>query len=191
MALDPAGGVFEPFVVGSAAQAVGWAAGLDQIAVDAPDRLSTAPHAGDATLPGKFREARCAEIALGRQRGIWVPWTTPARAPVAPWMEVGFAVFAGLRALGRDPFEVYPAGAFWLLSGRRWPARKTTAEGRAARIAILRGLGVAGSALDCWSHHALDALMAAVVARDRGRGRAIGTGCGHDGSAIWMPAEPA
>lgn len=186
VAIARAGAVSEVLVAGSPAEAVAWAAGAAQVAVDAPDRLSTAPHAADATLSPKFREARCAEIALGREAGIWVPWTTPARPPVPPWMESGFAVFAGLRAEGAEPLEVYPAGAFWLRSNRRWPPSKSSAAGRLARVALLRELGVTGP-IEGWSHHALDALMAAAVARERAADRAVAAGCGHDGSAIWMP----
>lgn len=38
------------------------------------------------------------------------------------------------------------------------------------------------------SHDVLDALAAALVALDRSRGRASRASCGHDGSAIWLPA---
>jgi len=48
---------------------VAMAAGADQIAIDAPDRLSTAAHRGDESRKPKFRSARCAEIALGELRG--------------------------------------------------------------------------------------------------------------------------
>lgn len=65
------------------------------VAVDAPEALSTAPHAEDETLPPKFRTARCAEIALGREHAIWFPWVTPTtEQPLSPWMRVGFDVFA-------------------------------------------------------------------------------------------------
>lgn len=33
------------------------------VAIDAPEALSTSPHADDEVLPPKFRSARCAEIA--------------------------------------------------------------------------------------------------------------------------------
>jgi hypothetical protein len=73
-----------------------WAAGAEVIAVDAPAQLSTAPHANDETLAPKFRHARCAEIALGREHGIWVPWTSPTGPPVPGWMATGLEVFATL-----------------------------------------------------------------------------------------------
>jgi hypothetical protein len=77
--------------------------------------------------------------------------------------------------------EVYPAGCFWLLNGRRWPPKKQTAEGRAARSALL------GLDMEVTSHDHIDALMAAVVAR--GPRRPVGhadPGC--DGSTMWVPA---
>ncbi len=40
-----------------------------------------------------------------------------------------------------------------------------------------------------WSHDSLDALMAALIARDRTEGRAEMVTCGHDESAIWLPAR--
>ncbi len=40
------------------------------IAIDAPSALSTGPHLDDTSLSPKFRSARCAEIALGRERGL-------------------------------------------------------------------------------------------------------------------------
>jgi hypothetical protein len=42
---------------------VEWAAGANVIAIDAPAKLSTAPHGSDDELSPKFRTARCAEIA--------------------------------------------------------------------------------------------------------------------------------
>ena len=186
--VDAEGRVAEIFVATSAEEAASWAAGLSEVAVDAPDQLSTGAHAADEAVSRKFRQARCGEIALGRERGIWVPWPTPAAAPVASWMETGFALFGALRAAGGDPIEVYPAGAFWLLAGRRWPPPKTTAEGRRARAGLLTAAGARAASMESWPHHALDAVMAALVARDRAGGLAVAAGCGHDGSAIWMPA---
>ena len=187
-AIDAEGTVSEIFVADSVSAAAAWAAGLIEVAVDAPDRLSTGPHADDAEVSRKFRQARCGEIALGRELGIWVPWPTPSAAPVPGWMETGFALFRALREAGGDPIEVYPAGAFWLLAGRRGPPRKTTPDGRRARAGLLAAAGARGAAIETWPHHALDAVMAALVARDRARGRGVAAGCGHDGSAIWMPA---
>ncbi|MFO0888763.1 MAG: DUF429 domain-containing protein [Isosphaeraceae bacterium] len=154
-------------------------------AIDAPDRLSTAPHQWEPGLAPKFRSARCAEIALGRQFGIWVPWTTPTGGPVAGWMGVGFRVFEILRGLVRA-IETYPHGVFRRLAGGPIP-RKQTAEGRAARIRLLGAAGIDEPSLRPWRHDALDAAAAALVTHDRHLGRAVPATCGHDASAIWLP----
>lgn len=54
--------------------------GSERIAIDAPSALSTCPHLDDGSFNGKFRSARCAEIALGRNHKIWVPWVTRRRS---------------------------------------------------------------------------------------------------------------
>ena len=56
------------------------------------------------------------------------------------------------------------------------------------RVELLQARGIADPQLAMWSHDALDALLAALVARDYGEGRAQRVGCGHDESAIWLPA---
>jgi hypothetical protein len=122
--------------------------------------------------------ARCNEIASGEQLGVWVPWVTQTLDACPAWMHNGFAVWQALRDAGHDPIEVYPAGCFWLMNGRRWPPRKTTPEGRAARAAML---GVPTEL----THDAIDAVMAATVAR--GPSRAVGHAdppC--DGSQLWV-----
>ena len=150
------------------------------VAIDAPSDPATGRvHAG--VRSPKFAAARCNEIAAGEQLGVWVPWVTPVLDACPAWMRTGFALWDALRAVGHEPIEVYPAGCFWLLNGRRWPPRKQTPEGRAARLALL-DLDV-----DLRSHDHIDALMAAVVAR--GPRRAVGhddPAC--DGSTMWVPA---
>jgi predicted nuclease with RNAse H fold len=95
-----------------------WAADAAVIAIDAPAELSTAPHASDASLSPKFRAARCAEVALGRDRGIWVPWVSPANPPAAGWIATGLAVYASLaRLTGTELIEVFPYAAFRVLTG--------------------------------------------------------------------------
>ena len=142
------------------------------------------PHAGDDALAPKFRLARCAEVALGREHGIWVPWVSPAERPPYGWIATGLTVFDALAPLGVPLLEVYPHAVFRALARTRLP-RKATPEGRAARAALLAAAGVAVPAGA--SHHALDALAAALVARDHAAGRARRVGCGHDDSAIWLP----
>jgi predicted nuclease with RNAse H fold len=162
-----------------------FAAGSAAIAIDAPEAPSTAPHAADEGLAPKFRRARCAEIQLGRGHGCWVSWATPTSAPFAAWMEVGFTTFAALRRHGApELLEVYPFAAFRELAGRARLPRKQTRAGREERARLLRAAGVAHADLAALTHHALDALVAAVVARDHARP----VTCGHDGSRIWLPA---
>src|SRR5207248_4416207 len=92
--------------------------GVRGIAVDSPGAWSTAPHAGDESIPRKFRLGRCGEIALGREYRIWVPWSTPPEPAPGTWMAAGIELFATLRAAGHDPVEAYPYGGFRLLAGR-------------------------------------------------------------------------
>jgi predicted nuclease with RNAse H fold len=150
---------------------VEWCAGVTAVAVDAPSEPATGRvHDGDHSP--KFAIARCNEIAAGEQLGVWVPWVTPTLDEAPAWMRTGFAVWAALRRAGHEPVEVYPAGSFWLLNGRRWPPRKSSPAGRAARLALLaRYVGPLGLT----SHDHIDAVMAAVVAR--GPHRLVG----HDG----------
>jgi predicted nuclease with RNAse H fold len=155
------------------------------VAVDAPAQPSTEPH---PEIPGKFGRARCAEIALGREHGIWVPFVAPAARPAAPWMETGFAVFEALtRPDGPRVVEVYPYGGFRVLAGGARLPKKTSPAGASRRGELLQAAGVAAEGLDRRSHDSLDAAMAAVVARDVAAGAAVRVTCGHDDSAIWLP----
>jgi predicted nuclease with RNAse H fold len=165
-----------------------WCADATVVAVDAPEGPSTAPHAGDAGLSPKFRAARCAEIELGRRHGCWVPWVAPRAAPFPSWMQSGFAVYEAVGGEGGPQLiEVYPYAGFTVLAGERLP-RKQSAAGRQARAELLARAGVKEERHTPRSHDTLDALMAALVARDCGAGRARAVSCGHDGSAIWLPA---
>ena len=162
--------------------------GVRRAGVDAPDAGSVAAHATDTTLTPKFRSARCGEIALGRERGIWVSWATPVEPPFARWMEAGFATHGALRARGIETVEVYPHAAFRVLAGGSRPPSKTTAAGLRARVDLLEAADVRGEHLAMWSHDALDAAAAALVVADE---HAVEVTCGHDGSAIWLPSAPA
>ncbi|HYD11181.1 MAG TPA: DUF429 domain-containing protein [Acidimicrobiales bacterium] len=154
--------------------------GARRIAIDAPAEAATGRvHSGDHSP--KFAVGRCNEIAAGEQLGVWVPWVTPLLEDAPSWMLAGFALWHALRAGGHEPIEVYPAGQFWLLNGKRWPPKKSTPEGRAARRSLLAPH--VRTTADV--HDELDALMAAVVAR--GPSHAIGhDGPGCDGSSIWV-----
>jgi predicted nuclease with RNAse H fold len=165
--------------------------GAARVAIDAPSEPSTAPHAGDHSLSPKFRVARCGEIALGQEHSSWVPWVTPESVPASPvWMQVGFRTWQQLREAGHTPIEVYPAGAFRALAGIRLP-KKTTAAGRRARLDVLdRHLELPPDA-EMWSHDAIDATVAALVAAwSVADGPVVAAGHdrpGCDGSAIWIP----
>ena len=166
-------------------------AGLDAaevVAVDAPAQMSSLPHARDTELAPKFRRARCAEIALGRDFRIWVPFVGPAERPAPAWMETGFAVFEALAGLGSVTIEVFPYAGFRVLADRPLP-KKTTVGGLTQRVELLRDAGVRGRHLEMWSHDSLDALLGALVALHYAEARATMVGCGHDESAIWLP-EP-
>lgn len=168
-----------PALVSAVAQAAG-------VAVDAPAELSVASHADDETLSPKFRRARCAEIALGRDHGVWVPWVAPVEPPTAGWISRGLELFRALRAAGVDAVEVYPHAGFRALAGSRVPSKRTAA-GIAARAALLRRAGVTERSLEMWSHDGLDALLGALVARGpRLPVRHEGESC--DPSTIWLPA---
>jgi predicted nuclease with RNAse H fold len=160
------------------------------VAVDAPAQLSTMPHEHEVGLSPKFRRGRCAEIALGREHGSWVPWVAPAERPARGWIETGLRACEALRNGGTraDVIEVFPyAGFRALAAGARLPKKQTVA-GRRARAALLASAGVGERDLHAWSHDELDALLAAVIAVDVAENRAVRVSCGHDDSAIWLPA---
>lgn len=163
----------------------------DAVAIDAPEALSTAPHAGDEALGRKFRSGRCAEVAPGRDHAIWVPWVTPtAEQPLPPCMNIGFQVFELAKSCGVRAIEVFPYAGFRVLAGRRI-ASKQTAEGLRVRAELLRVRGVGIEGLEMWSHDSLDAALAALIAHDVAQGTAVRVGCGHDASAIYLPRPGA
>ena len=53
---------------------------------------------------------------------------------------------------------------------------------------MLRAAGIEVDGLER-SHDFLDAALVALVARHRSAGTARVAGCGHDSSAIWLPAQ--
>ena len=164
------------------------------VAIDAPAVLSTAPHAADTSLSPKFRRARCCEIALGRRHQIWVPWVTPEPdGPVPAWMTVGFDLYRQLQANGSHPIEVYPYAGFRRLAGGSRLPKKTTPAGVHKRVELLQAQGVRADWLRLWSHDAIDAALAALLALGSRDGWALPVGCDgggeDDGSAIWVPAQ--
>jgi predicted nuclease with RNAse H fold len=187
--LDGARGVIDSRALAPAASAALEALSDDAtaIAIDAPSSLSTGPHADDETISPKFRLARCCEIALGREHGLWVPWVAPiAGAAVPGWMQVGLGLYRALAAAGHSPIEVYPHAGFRMLAGGALPPKRTIA-GLRARVILLQKEGVGVGGLQSRSHDALDAALAAVLAARSHEGTAMPVGCGHDCSAIWIP----
>jgi predicted nuclease with RNAse H fold len=150
--------------------------GADAIAIDAPASPSGGLHANDGTTKrGKFTT---------------VPWVTPvAGGEFEAWMHSGFRLWNALVEAEHDPMEVYPAGCFWLLNGRRWPAKKTVAEGLKQRRAMLERFVELPETAAFWSHDAVDATMAAVVAmQGPTSARPARHGARCDSSTIWFPA---
>lgn len=179
------GRVFPPT---SLREVIAWLAPADTVAIDAPATLSSAPHAQDEVLSVKFRTARCAEIALGREHRLWVPWATPTPdMQIAPWIGVGLLLFEEAAANGHVPLEVYPHAGFKVLSGQRPLPPKRKLTGLIARVELLIEGGFSASALALWSHDSLDAALAALIALQHARGTAVPVGCGHDTSKIWLP----
>jgi predicted nuclease with RNAse H fold len=163
--------------------------GAARVAVDAPAETSSLPHVNDAALSPRFQRGRCAEIALGRQYGYWVPFVAPAQRPTGDWMATGFSVYDALAKAAIQAIEVFPWAGFRALAPLDPLPKKTSIEGLRERIRRLDDVGVRAHELAAWSHDGLDALLGALIARDA----AIGTGrrvtCGHDGSAIWLPTK--
>jgi hypothetical protein len=166
---------------------VAFCRGSHGVAVDAPSGLSAGSHRDDLSIAPKFRTGRCSEVAARPA----VPWMAPmAGQPVPGWMAVGFELWAALRDDGHDPLEVFPAGCFHRLNQGRWPARKTTPEGRRARLAMLGGYLALPPAAPGWGHDIIDAAVAGLVAY---QGREGGHPAPHrcprpDGSQMWFPA---
>ena len=169
------------FTTADVAVAVDACADARAVAVDAPSAPATGRVHDGARSP-KFARARCNEIAAGEELGVWVPWVTPELAECPGWMRTGFALWDALRAAGHAPVEVYPAGSFWLLNGRRWPPKKSSPEGRLARLALLEPFV---GTLHLTSHDHIDAVLAAVVARGPHRlVRHTGLGCDDSTLAV-------
>jgi predicted nuclease with RNAse H fold len=188
--LDGAGCLVEArlFRADELAALVEWVGGgAVRVAIDAPGGLSAGHHLDDTTVSRKFRQARCSEIELGRQCGIWVPWVTPIDESVTPgWMRLGIELHRRLGDRGVEPMEVYPHGVFHRLSGGVKLVKKTSLEGLRARLALLRAAGVAVP-IELLTHDGVDAVAAAVVAWGPSEGIGCPLGDDHDGSRIWLP----
>jgi predicted nuclease with RNAse H fold len=162
------------------------------IAIDAPVRtteglLRDPGYRATLSPPppaGRYLSYRECDYQLARRR---LPlYLVPGGYSGCPgWMRAGFAVYdALLRTGGWSIFdggdvrnrlaEVYPFAAFAVLLGHI-PARKSTPEGRAARIAALQSRLIGPADLESRSHHELDAAAAALTALAL-----------HTGQATWV-----
>ncbi len=167
-----------------------WLAALSPgsvVAIDGPPGPSCAPFAGDLSVSPKFRRARGCEVELGRQRRIWVSFATGPE-PLVGWMAEAARVHRVTEALGFTALETYPHAVYRTLLGRR-PAKKTTGIGITERVNALRAVGIIEPALAMWSHDALDAAAAAIVASDYLTGIAAPITCALDGTTIWLPSS--
>ena len=154
-----------------------------RVAVDAPGGPSRGAHLLDGAVAAKFRPGRCSEIP--RPGVPAVPWVTPLTEEASPgWMRRGFAVWDGLRSIGVDTVETFPAAVFHGMNGRRWPPAKTTPAGRERRLTLLRRRLVLPAVAAVWGHDLIDATAAALVAAS---GRPQPHCCPvPDGSSLWL-----
>lgn len=169
---------------GATSDLVRFCDGAGRVAVDAPGEPSRGAHREDMAVAAKFRGGRCSEIPVpGTPAVSWV--TPPAGNPVPGWMLTGFEVWHRLRGAGLQAVETYPAAAYHRLNGGRWPPRKSTGPGRAARLALLRPYLHLPPEAAGWSHDTLDAAVAALVAAT---GAPLPHRCPEpDGSRMWLP----
>jgi predicted nuclease with RNAse H fold len=155
------------------------------VAIDGPPAPSVAAFVDDPTVSPKFRRARGCEVELGRQRGIWVSFATGPE-PLVGWMAEAATVHGLCAASGLAALETYPHAVYRTLLGRR-PAKKSTGVGISERAEALRVVGLDEPALRMWSHDALDAAAAAIVASDYLAGDAVPITCHLDDTTIWLP----
>ena len=156
------------------------------VAIDGPPGPSLMPFADDPSVSPKFRRARGCEVELGRQRGIWVSFATGPET-LTGWMAEAERVHQRGVESGFETLETYPYAVYRTLLGRR-PAKKSTGLGIAERVAALRTVGLIEPTLSMWSHDALDAAAAAIVAHRRLSGDAVAITCATDGTSLWLPS---
>lgn len=140
------------------------------IAIDAAGGLSSAPHHDDQSLSPKFRSARCAEIALGRDRRISVPWATPTEEQPSPGMDArGIPGVRHRTSIGRPPHRGLSLRRLSRAGGHE---DRFQADGSrpASACGATDALGMSIDGLEMWSHDSLDACLAALIAHDAERG---------------------
>jgi predicted nuclease with RNAse H fold len=154
---------------------------------------------------GRYERARVCDALLMRRRLSLYP--VPAEGESAPsWMEAGFDLFHALAeaagvtpyrpaarspyegatepSAGRQLFETYPDAAFCALLGHR-PPKKSTAQGCAARVAVLADQGITDPGdLEQRSTDELDACIAALTAHRLATGGAGWVGDPDEGVIV-------
>ena len=180
---DPARWAVTGVFTGGPEGLVSFCSGAPRVGVDAPGGLSCGVHLGDASVAPKFRTGRCSEVPVAGWPAV--SWVTPQdEASVPGWMRTGFAVWRTLLSGGFAVVETFPAAAFHRLNGRRWPPRKSTPEGRAARLSLLSELVDLPVGADRWTHDDIDAAACALVAA---AGQPLTHCCPEpDGSVMWV-----
>lgn len=113
----------------------------------------------------------------------------PGWFPVPGWIATGLELYSALaKTVAAELIEVYPYAGFRVLTDPSRLAKKTSVAGTRQRVDALRAAGLRGDHLELWSHDSLDAALAAIIALQRHNRSALRVTCGHDGSAIWLPA---
>lgn len=188
-----------------------WARSLEPapavIGIDAPQGprgqlMGTVVYRASLSPPppdGRYLRFRVCDYELAR-RGIGL-YLSPAADELPPaWIAAGFALFAGLRALGlRLPtgagdhdaslLEVYPFAAFVTLLGAV-PPPKSSGAGLAVRRDVLLSQGLLGLPAEA-SHDEYDAVAAALTAAIFHGGHGCALGDPSEGLIALPVAEPA
>ena len=213
---------FHPGTVDQVARTIeGFGRGGAVACIDAPsafrlDLLAAgAPAREGLGLPeGRYERMRVCDALLFR-RGLPlypVPSADQRRHPWDAWMDVGFALFDALEALGRfSPWpvdagftgrvgagdlrhglvaETFPDAVFCALLGHR-PSPKQTPWGLQQRIEVLRARGVVDADGGLWHRtlDELDACAAAYAAYAMSRGEATWLGAPEEGVIVLPTTE--
>lgn len=171
-------------LVGLVCEVAGFCRPAVRAGVDAPGGLSAGAHLADESVAPKFRRGRCSEVPVAGWPAV--SWVTPSEpADVPGWMHTGFEVWRALEAEGVEAVETFPAACFHRINGGRWPPRKSTPRGRAARLALLAERLELPTDVDrTWTHDDIDAAACALVAA---AGRPAHHQCpAPDGSVMWV-----
>jgi predicted nuclease with RNAse H fold len=144
---------------------------VDVVAIDGPDAWADNLHAEDENVRPKFRR-RCAEFAL-RRLGYAVSWATEDEQEASGWQRTSIRMYEAADDLldARRVIEVYPHACFLHLAESTQLPRKSTPPGIRVRAELMVDYvpTLASERLHAWTPDFLDALVAAVTARDAAR----------------------